>query len=145
MERRKFLIAAGSAGLLTACSGKFNIKDLGEGDASLIGTYAVETAAVLIGYYAAQVPTADKALRGLYDLSVKGTLTPEAINTILTTLGAADPIAVLMVRRVVRLAEMLGASVEGGSIISLTGLDPKLVEACKTGYLDGYDTYMATK
>ena len=144
MKRREFLIGAGSAGLLAGCGGKFSLKDLGDGDSGLIGAYAVETAAVLIGYYAAQAPTADKALRGLYDLAVEGKLSPAAVNTILTTLGASDPIAVILVRRSIRLAEMLGATIEGGSIVSLTGLDPKLVEAVKIGYLDGYETYMAT-
>jgi hypothetical protein len=42
------------------------------------------------------------------------------------------------------MAELLGASIEGGSIVSLAGLDPKLVEACKVGYNDGYNTYKAT-
>ena len=130
--------------MITGCSG-INLKGLGGGDTDIIGIYAVETAAVLIGYYAAQSPAADKALRGLYDLAVEGKLSPAAINTILTTLGASDPIAVLMVRRAVRLAEMMGATVEGGSIVSLAGRSPELVEAAKIGYLDGYDTYKATE
>ena len=145
MKRRDFLVGIGSAGLLAGC-GKFNIKDLGEGDTSILAIYAAETAAVPVGYFAAQLPVADKALRGAYDLAVKGELTPEAINIILTTLGTGDPIAVLLVRRAVRLAELAGASVgDGGTIIGLTGLDPRLVEAIGHGYVEGYDTFMLTQ
>ena len=144
MKRRQFLVAAGSAGLLTACSGKFNLNSIGDGESSELALFTVETIAVPLGYYAGQSEVADLSLRSIYDLATKGTLTTESVNHILKTLGASDPIAVLLVKRALRLAELAGASVEGGSIIDLAGLDPKVVEAIARGYVEGFDTYKLT-
>jgi hypothetical protein len=146
MDRRDFLVGAvtlPASVALAGCAG-FDWKNLGDNANAALGTYAVESAAVLIGYYAAQAPSADTALRGLYDLAMEGKLSPAAVNSILTALGAADPLAVIMVRRAIRMAELLGATVEGGTIIDLAGLDPALVEAARIGYEDGFATYKAT-
>ena len=138
MKRREFL-ALGSTGLLAACAGhNINLEMPGNKELAL---YTVETIAIPIGYYAGQHTAVDLALRTIYDLAVNGTLTVVAVNRILETLGAQDPMAVLMVRRVVRLGELAGAAIEGGRIVDLAGLDPDYIDAAARGYVEGYDTY----
>ena len=103
--------------------------------------YTVESLAVPIGYYAAQNEYIDTSLRQVYNLAVTGKLTPEAINNIVKGLDVDDPLQILMIKRGIRLLELVGAQVDGQTIVSLAGLDPELVEAAARGYVDGYDTY----
>lgn len=109
--------------------------------------YGVETAAIPIGYYAAKNDNIDLAFREIYALGVTGTLTPESINRILIALKATkDPFALLMIKRVLRLAEKAGATLspDGKTIVSLAGVKPGFVEAIRYGYLEGYTTYKIT-
>ena len=143
MKRRDFLTIGGASVLLTACSG-FSLKELGEGAEGALQLYFVESAAVPIGYYCAQSESLDTAMREIYSLAVEGKLTPEGVNKILEVMGAEDPLAIIMVKRCIRLAELAGATVDGGVIIDLAGIAPEYIEAIATGYVDGYDSYMLT-
>ena len=141
MKRREFLTGMGVTVLAAGCAG-INLKENGE--QGVFTLFMVETATVPIGYYAAQSEEIDTAMRAIYDLAVEGKLTPAAVNKILQLLDTDDPIATLMIGRVLRLAELAGATVEGGSVISMTDIDPRVVKAAADGYVEGYDTYMLT-
>jgi len=110
-----------------------------------LGIYGIETAAVGVGYFAAQQPDVDLALRQIYDLATKGQLTPEGVNQILLRLDKDDPFELLMVRRVLRLAEIAGAEVINGNITDITGIPSSVINAIARGYVEGYDTYMLSK
>lgn len=107
--------------------------------------YAIETAAVAVGYFAAQAPDVDMALRNIYDLAVQGRLTPEGVNKILARLNTADPFEMLLTRRILRLAELVGASVADGQIVDVAGIPPEFVSAISRGYVEGYDTFVLTQ
>ena len=107
--------------------------------------YGIETAAVVVGYYAAQQPDVDMALRNIYDLSTKGKLTPEGVNAILLRLDRTNPLELLLIRRVLRLAELIGATVIEGQLVDVAGIPPEFVNAVARGYVEGYDTFILTK
>jgi hypothetical protein len=141
MKRREFLI--GAPLLLTACAGsRINLENLTEEDNKVFILFTIETTAVPIGYYAASNRDVDLALRGIYELAVNGTLTPEAINRILEALDTQDPLQIILIKRTLRLAELAGAKVEGGKIIGFANLDPDVIKAVAVGYVEGYDTWM---
>jgi hypothetical protein len=145
ITKRQFMstVGMGSVALVAGCAGSklnLNVTDNPE-----LMIFTVESFAVPIGYYAAANKNLDTAFRELYSLATKGTLTTEGVNKIITALGTNDPIAVLMIKRCLRLAEMVGATVEGGTLTSIEGLDPRLVQAVADGYVEGYDTYVLTQ
>jgi hypothetical protein len=107
--------------------------------------YGIETAAVAVGYYAAQSPDVDMALRNVYDLSTQGKLTPEGVNAILSRLDRSEPFEMLLIRRILRLAELVGAQVVEGNIVDVAGIPPEFVNAIARGYVEGYDTFMLMK
>lgn len=106
-----------------------------------IVVYSVETLAVPIGYYAAQNEFLDTSLRQVYNLATEGKLTPEGVNKILAALDTSDALQILLIKRGIRLLELVGAQVAGDRVVSLSGLDPELISAAARGYLDGFDTY----
>ena len=103
LTKREFLTTAGVAGAATAmsCAG-LNLK-LPENKELAI--FTVETIAIPVGYYAAGNDNMDTAFREMYSLATTGKLTAEGINKVIMALGTDDPIAVIMVRRALRLAE----------------------------------------
>lgn len=143
MKRRQFLKMA-PLGILAGCAVGQNLKPVGEGFSSDLANFTVESLAVLIGYYAAKNDLVDTALRNVYSLAKDGTLTPEGINIIFKSLDTKDPIQVLMVKRVIRLIGMVGGSVYGTQVLNISGLDPALVEAAASGYVEGYNSYQDT-
>ena len=110
-----------------------------------MGLYGIETAAVGVGYFAAQQPDVDLALRSIYDLATKGQLTAEGVNQILLRLDSTDPFELLMVRRVLRLAEIAGAEVVGGQITDIANIPSSVINAIARGYVEGYDTFMLSQ
>ena len=145
LTKREFLATAGVAGAATAmsCAG-FDL-DFKFPENSELAVFTVETIAIPVGYYAAGNDNMDTAFRELYSLATTGKLTPEGINKVIMALGTDDPIAVIMVRRALRLAELAGATIDGGLITDIAGLDPRLVQAVADGYVEGFDTYKATQ
>ena len=107
--------------------------------------YGIETAAVVLGYVAAQQPDIDMALRNLYDLATKGRLTAEGVNSILLRLDMKDPFELLIIRRVLRLAELIGANVVEGQITDIANIPPEFINAVSRGYVEGYDTFILSE
>jgi len=107
--------------------------------------YGIETAAVAVGYYAAQQPDMDMALRNIYILSTEGKMTPEGVNRILLRLDRSEPFEMLLIRRILRLAELVGAQVVEGKIVDVAGIPPEFINAISRGYVEGYDTFMLMK
>ena len=107
--------------------------------------YGIETAAVVVGYYAAQQPDIDFVLRNLYELSTTGSLTPSGVNEILERLDRNNPLEQMMIRRVLRLAELVGATVIDGQIVDVAGIPPRFVSAVARGYVEGYDTFVLSE
>lgn len=107
--------------------------------------YGIETAAVVVGYYAAQQPDIDLALRTIYELATQGKLSADGVNQILLRLDTQNPMELLMIRRVLRLAELIGATVVDGQIVDVAGIPPKFLSAVARGYVEGYDTYTLTR
>jgi len=121
--------------LLVGCSGLQIDKDL-----SVI--YSIENAAVVLGYYAAQEDGVDLALRSIYDLSVHEKLQPENVNQILSHLDVSNPLQRIIIQRILRLAELVGASVIDGKIVDITGIPSEFVNAIARGHVEGYQTFM---
>jgi hypothetical protein len=84
-------------------------------------------------------------LRNVYDLSTQGKLTPEGVNAILSRLDRSEPFEMLLIRRILRLAELVGAQVVEGNIVDVAGIPPEFVNAIARGYVEGYDTFMLMK
>ena len=108
--------------------------------------YTVESLAVPIGYYAASNEIIDTALREAYSLATEGKLTVDGVNKILDAVGTEDPLQIILVKRAIRLLEMVGAQIDPGTslVTSIDGLDIELIRAAAKGYVDGFDTYKIT-
>ena len=149
MKRRQFLALAATTPL-AACAGGFNLKDLGESKDTAV--FTTETITMFIGFHVAKSENTalDTGLRAVYDLAVKGELSPEAVNTIIAAMNLKDPFQMMMIQRILRLAEMFGAQVlkgeDGtGTVVSLVEIDPVLLEACARGYVDGFNLFKSSK
>jgi len=129
--------------LTIGCAGT-QLKLDGEGFNRDVVIYTVETLAVPIGYFAAENDLLDTALREAYSLAMEGKLTPDGVNQILEAVGGNDPLKIVMVKRSLRLLELVGAQLDSGLVVSLAGLDKGLIEAAARGYVDGFDTYKIT-
>lgn len=110
-----------------------------------IAVAACEIIAETLGYYAAQSPDVDFVLRSIYDEAVNARLEPERVNQILQRLDRNSPIEQSLISGVLRLAEMLGAHVIGGTITEVAEIPPEFINAVARGYVAGYDRFISAK
>ena len=141
MNRRKFLAASGigAAGLLSGC-GTLNSLQLGGSETSdLVVKLTVNTLGVGLGIGAARMaPEFDLVLRNVYSMAADGTLDTETINKLIGSLRL-DPVGMLLVNRIVKVAELMGANVLGGNLTDISPIDPELLAEVASGYVEGYD------
>lgn len=103
--------------------------------------FGVNTAGFTAGILVAKLPSwVDMSLRNVYTLATTGQLDIVSMNQLISTFGESDDLVIkAMANRLLRLANMVGAVVVDGKIISIDGLDPVLMKALADGYVEGYD------
>ena len=136
MDRRDFL----SKSLLLTGAALVGCQHVQIGDSDdVVVRLTVNTLGVGIGVMAARMPDEfNVVLRNVYSMARDGKLDPESLNKLIGTLSL-DPVGKLMIGRVVKLADLMGASVIGEQVHSIAGLDPALLNELGSGYLEGYN------
>ena len=144
MNRREFLtgsIVLGGA-TIAGCAGL----QLGQGATSdLVVKLTVNTLGVGLGIGAARMaPEFDLVLRNVYSMAADGTLDPDSVNELIGSL-ALDPVGLLLVNRLIKVAELMGAGIINGQIADLSPIDPELLAEVASGYVEGFDLEKSTQ
>ena len=112
-----------------------------------VAEFGVNTAGFTAGILVSKLPVwVDTSLRNVYTLATTGKLDIESMNQLIGSFQDADDVVIkAMGNRLIRLANLVGAIVVDGKIISIDDLDPVLMNALAEGYVEGYDLAKAAR